>query len=383
MYFVTLTDDSLSNATGVTYSDTMQGGNSALSSGNPTIPAGSDVTLTVDTSNLTLNMYGYTLDLINQDIDTKMYYAKNKYTKYSDIIKGNCSLDDWGNGDSYNDAKTHFTKWATNMANVKNFGVDLNLSVTSQNKSFSNFNATIGSVDTSNATKAEDIADGVYVLAVKNGEVLTDNAEYKALIAQIAEDYFGDKTKTEAAEIVFNNSGVKEALLNAIESSSTTANRSGKATDASGNDVTEQFFDNSKNWYDEVVRTFVIRRFKYEGSKFTDIIANDKIDYDLGVTANSSNTQNANSDKANTAKWYLSIYFNNKTAYSYKDGDNTVYTINDFLGLSHSSNTGFYIPSDSSSKTDAIKKNSVLMSNMYVENADFNLPASSTSDFNR
>jgi hypothetical protein len=43
----------------------------------------------------------------------------------------------------------------------------------------------------------------------------------------------------------------------------------------------------------------------------------------------------------------------------------------------------YYNPSKSSSLGNALSTNTVLLSNNYIDGADFVLPASTTSDFNR
>jgi hypothetical protein len=381
MYIVSLDTSTTKNpVSGTVYSDSMQGSTSVNSTKYPIIPAGSDVNITVNAENITVDLYGYALDVINKDIDSTMDY-KDGTAKYSDIIKSNEDLDtSLSNSDTYKKAQTSFVEWARGVLKKENFGADLLLSVDAQKKAFTNFGATIGKiVDNNSSTDALDssFADGVFPIAVKNGKIVKDNAEYKALIKQIAKDYYNDETKTTEAEKVFEQSGVYTALLNAIESSTSSKNKSGKAdagvsTLHGGTDITSTFFDDSNNWYDEVVRTFVIRRYKYEGAKFKDIIATDKVDYGTGVNSNSSNSQNASKNNQNVAKWYLTLYFNEKSC---KNG---------VVGKTLLGDTAsYYNPSKSSSLGNALSTNTVLLSNNYIDGADFVLPASTTSDFNR
>lgn len=76
---------------------------------------------------------------------------------------------------------------------------------------------------------------------------------------------------------------------------------------------TSQSTDAVRNWYDEEVRTIVLRRFKTESLYFNNITASDKIDYN---TAPDSGTT-VDNWTGRQADWYLNMYYqDNDTDYN-------------------------------------------------------------------
>ena len=115
----------------------------------------------------------------------------------------------------------------------------------------------------------------------------------------------------------------------------------------------------SDHWYDEEVKTFVVRRFKKEDITVNNILVNDKIDYGAAPTAD--NTSGSNSYKKATAKWYLTLYF--------KD-----------LPTGFTAGTSVYNPSSYTSLANANSSGTVLVNEVYINGADFIVPSASTSD---
>ena len=110
---------------------------------------------------------------------------------------------------------------------------------------------------------------------------------------------------------------------------------------------------------DEEVKTFVIRRYKKEGIGFNNILVNDKIDYGAAPTAD--NTVNSNNGyKKATAKWYLTLYFKDLPI-GYEGC--TLYNPSNYAGLDSANTSG-----------------TVLVNEVYVNNADFVIPSASTHD---
>ena len=225
-------------------------------------------------------------------------------------------------------------------------------------KKASNFSAVVGDIKR-NKSIAED---GVYQLQFKKGALLA-NRDYSLLIKQIASDYQCSESEADA---VFKASGIYTSILNAIESSSSDINNSGKAQLGSA-DWTDDL-GSEGNWYDEYVNTFVVRRFTNKGNKINSITATDKIDYGLAPTGRESNKQNANYGNTNKANWKLSVFFNPARA---KD-------VEDLLV----GNGSFYNPSKSGSSIDrANRDHTVIMHGVGVNKADFEISAESTSGF--
>lgn len=360
---------------GVTYSDAMSGGSTSLGKNNVTIPAGADVDLVAQLDGISINCYGYVLD----EIATTDSELQGFATTYAGVVASGADIYNTWNGE--NSATTNratlleeFQNWLDGILTVDNFSADFELyrsgSMVSQN-----FSAVISEIQQSDVDE-----DGVFVIQIENGAICHDDG-YDKLIAQIAADY---KCSNSEATALFEDSGLYTSIISAIESSdnntnisydgtgsfSTFTNNSGEALvgeDSNTTDWTNQLGGNG-NWYDEKVRTFVIRRFTSLDNKFGDIIAADKIDYNLANSGNSNTSQNANSDVSVSAGWKLNIFFNSERQEE----------VNKWL-LGDS--TSFYDPSNSTDKSGATSDYTMIMSSVPVQGADFNISSSTTSDF--
>ena len=333
--------------TGSTVSDSMQGGSSSLGSSRVALPAGSDVTVATKLNGLDIDLYGYSLDVIDKSIDGTMRTGASTTLGYSSIVKSNQDLYSAWMGNSNKDhLKAHFTNWANNLLKAENFAADYNLVVDGVETS-SNFSAVVGNI-TRNATVAEE---GVYPLVIENGEIVKTKGAYTNLIAQIAADYSCSEAE---AEQVFDASGMATTMLNAIESSISDTNRSGNCA---VNTAWTSVLGNDTNWYDEKVYTFVVRRFTNTGNKVKDITASDKIDYSLGATSGFKN-----------AEWTLNLYWNKDKASVI---DNALFKTGTYYDYTQG-NEGM------ASANDAY---SVMLYKVPVEKADFNIASSSTQNF--
>lgn len=352
-----VTDDS--TITGSTYSDTMQGGTSSMGNTKVSIPAGSDVTVLADTSNIKLDLYGYALDLIDKSKDSSMKIGANSSKSYNSVVKSGADLiSAWGNDGNHADTlKSNFTTWADNVMKIENFGADFTLDVNNNTKG-ANFGATIGKVNHTSGA----VEDGVYNIVVKNGAVDESDGAYQQMITQLAADY---DCSYDEANALFKDSQIYTAILNAIESSTSNFNTSGKT-----NGVAESWtstLGNADNWYDEKVRTFVVRRYTNLGNTLSDITATDKLDYSLAPTGNNSGKENASAGTTYDAKWSLNLFFNSAKK---SDLDKLIFN-----------NGTYFDPSTSTDITGANNAYTVLINKTPVKNADFLIPASSTSNF--
>lgn len=354
-----------STITGSTYSDTMQGGTSSLGSGTSSedskvsIPAGSDVTVLADPTNVKIDLFGYALDLIDGSKDSVMKTGSHSSLSYDSVVKYDTNVASvWGNADDHADKlKSNFTTWADNVMKVENFGADFVLDVNNNTKG-ANFSATIGKVNHTSGA----VEDGVYNIVVENGAIVESARAYQNMITQIAADY---DCSYDEANALFKDSQIYTSILNAIESSTSSFNTSGKAIGVA--ESWTSTLGNGNNWYDEKVRTFVIRRYTNLGNTLSDITATDKLDYSLAPTGSNSGKENASAGTTYDAKWSLNIFFNSAKK---SDLDKLIFE-----------NGTYFDPSTNTDVTGANNAYTVLINKTPVKNADFLIPASSTSNF--
>lgn len=363
-----IADDS--TITGSTYSDTMQGGTSSLGNNKVSIPAGSDVTVLADPTNVKIDLFGYALDLIDGSKDSAMKTGSHSSLSYGSVVKSGTNVASvWGNaGDHADKLKLNFTTWADNVMKVENFGADFVLDVNNNTKG-ANFSATIGKVNHTSGA----VEDGVYNISVMNGKVLesdvmegdkvkVSSGAYKQLITQLAADY---DCSYDEANALFKDSKIYTAILSAIESSTSSFNTSGKTSGVA--ESWTSTLGNGTNWYDERVRTFVIRRYTNLGNTLSDITATDKLDYSLAPTGDASGKENASAGTTYDAKWSLNLFFNSAKK---SDLDKLIFE-----------NGTYFDPSTNTDVTGANNAYTVLINKTPVKNADFLIPASSTSNF--
>lgn len=364
LYLFKLNGNGDGSITGTTYSDAMQGGSNTLGNNKVMIPAGSDVNVAADMNGIDVDLYAYALDIIDKSIDSPSFKNSATTTKsYEEVVaSGDDVYQKWMGASNIDILKNHFLNWTNDILNVENFGADFELKVNGSTKS-ENFGATIGYIKR-NTTITED---GVYQLVVSNGALDTGSGDYSKMIAQIAADY--ECSEAEATQI-WNASGIHTAILEAIESSTSSFNNSGVC---SVNTDWTPMLGNSNNWYDEKTRTFVVRRFTNLDNKFCDIIASDKIDYNLAPNGVLNDKQNANAGNTFNANWTVTIYFDNAKSSE----------VNDYLldsGTYYTPNTGTST-SGFSNFVNANSTHTILINKAPVKNADFLIPASATSDF--
>lgn len=368
MYFFRL-NANITNVPGTVYSDAMQGGTGMLGfNSTVSIPAGSDVTVAADPTGVAIDLYGYTLDLVAPDDNGKLG-AVGAHKAYNTIVRSNMdAYHDWGNSSSHANLLAHFNTWCDNVLDVKNFAADFQLYVnTTTAPKSENFSATIGRVERGSGGTVEE---GIYQLVVEKGILQTAKGDYSALIQQIATDYGCD---TGTATAMFQESAIYTAIINAMETCKNPKNNSKDVFHGLTYtpDILASWTNDlggDGNWYDETSRTFVIRRFTNLGNKLCDVIATDKIDYQLAPTATNPYGENANSAVSYPATWKLNIFFDQDAASNMNNlllGSSTYYTPQNGNGSFNPANNAF----------------SVLFNEIPVANADFVIPASSTQDF--
>lgn len=365
MYCIRLSNSG-NAVSGKTISDsTAVGSNAGNSSGGlPVIYAGGNVSVNVK-PNFKINMYGYALDLIEtSDNNTNGELAGDNYKKV--VCDGSNIKKDWGNASSGDKISSkmlkEFNTWVSKT--LDSISVDSTLTVKGGgvDKVYNNFNSSIGDIGDTTAT-----SDGVYSIRIYQGEIIEDSSYelnestkslgyydvsggYKALIKQISKDYNCDLNE---AKKLFKDSGIWQSISSAIEDSKDDNNDSQKAYS----------IGSSNKWYDETVKTFVIRRFKKENISIKNIQINDKIDYGCAPDGN-VNSVNSSYNKAK-AEWYLTLYF--KDLPSGFDSTRVLYNPDSYT-------------SGGRSLQNANKSGTVLVNECYIDGADFVVPSASTHD---
>lgn len=267
-------DDDLS---GTTYSDTAVGGSKASKiSDMVTLTAGGDFGVAVKETGFSLNLYGYSMDVINSDEDDSMLVAQSGVKdmasglentqdvsiNYTDIVKdGSNVYADWGNSTDADSMKDEFKNWVTAMLKPENFKADMEMQLYKggtedrlRGSSVTNFNTTLGKL-----SDGEDGENMTFPLTVRHGEVVkytidangnqttTLDSNYEKFISQLADDYgLGDEDRTtrfEKAENLFKASGLYTSIIDAIESDKSTANKSLSQKGQSGStiSITQKF----------------------------------------------------------------------------------------------------------------------------------------------
>lgn len=282
LYFMSIGTSGNGSMTGNTTAD--------MTASDGAIYRGSDITLQTTDGGMALNFYGYSLDIINKDVDTSGYASV--VGDSSNVYK------DWGNSNSTSVLQSEFGSWVNSITN--NIDVDITMSL-SNGKKYSNFSTSFSGIK---SYTTSDTFKNAYSITVKHGAIDTSTTGYKNMINQIKSDY-GCSSFAEA-EALFKSSGIEEAIKASIESDTSSLNKSQAGPSGLGN---------NSHWYDEVVRTFVIRRYAITGLSLGDIVIQDKIDYD----ANTSQT--VGSGIGSTVKgtnvngnWLVSVYLSKDTA---------------------------------------------------------------------
>lgn len=286
------------NISSDTFSLSSEGTQESATNGNlPVIYSGGNVNVKVNSSKLELTTSGYYLDLVDKDVDDGTFYKG--------IVANNAEIKKTWNTTTNYKASKEFEDFTKDLKD----SIKMEVSLQYFDKKAKFGEAKKGFKVQMGTNKIKDTkAKGVYSLVVAHGEIQETQA-YKDLCLDMACDYYGvDNTSSNKAKaqsdfqsangidlyaqgkVLFAGSKVGQELLSAIESDSDTANNTSKNNDG-------------KVWYDEVVRTFVVR--KYTATvKLGDMVLSDKIPVQEGSTS---------SDKTLTGKWQFDLTIGDKT----------------------------------------------------------------------
>lgn len=392
--------------TGEVFSDTMgTGSNSKKASSKkageskdnlPVIYGGSDVTVKVTPDKMKLHMYGYALDLVNYDVDKNgLKYSDDQTQPYTDIVNDQSSANRdiytvWGNDNTNSTAKTkdQFNKWVESVVN--SLSADVTLKVTEKGetlssdtegvKAFNNFNVSLPKL------KARDYQPDnfttTYNLVIKRGELDRTTAEYTAMIDQIAKDY---GCSEEDATKLFNESDLYQSIVRSIEDIKDDFNKSQNVNTSENGSHAVRTDATNDNWYDEEVKTFVVRRYEAEPVEIKDLVLTDKIDYNLTPDSNAGNKDKDGNKtggqqskyETRVGQWYLTLYLKydakNQVPANLESGVGNVDNI-------YLTGNTFYKP-DEDGSLDKLKDGyNVILNNMYIDGADFKVPSASTSE---
>lgn len=324
------------------YSDNSVSNANGIGATNPVLYAGADVDLVVDT-NIKVSTYGYSLDIINTaDVP-------EGYSSYSEIIAdGSDVATTWGNSSNKADLLKAFTNFSSDVFKSINADITLEDTVNGSTNVYSNFSTSMG-----NYTEAGVAENGVYQIVIKDGILDSSNPSYQLMLKQLAKDYFGDVSKTAEAAELFKASGIYQSIQDAIESDVSSVNTS----------QAYEYLGNGSHWYDEQVKTFVIRRYT-NYAVINNVTLSDKLDYNMGgANISGSNDNIQNSYNNSECKWYLSLYFDKNLSSDYMK--NII--------------TSWYNPADDNHSA-AINASSVLVNHLYIPSVDFNIASDAVAD---
>lgn len=315
------------DVTGTVYTDTAVGGSSYLGTNKVALTAGGDFTVKADTK-MTINLYGYALDII-----------ESSDPSYAEVTRNNDVKAAWGDmSNNRADLLNTYTQWAGVMLNPNSYQADFEM--LSGGKKYNSFSATVGGFTTRASNSKEE---GSYPLVFRHGDIVKTEQGYKDFIKQLAQDYACSEAEADA---LFEASEMKQAVIKSIEHDNSSENKSQAQT--VGRDQVQ--LGSSSHWYDEEVRTIVMRRFMTPQGTFKDIIAQDKMD--IGNAMEGNAIQNG--------QFRLTLWF-----------DAGVYT---------KTFDSVYKPSTGSSNKDAkLDDGNIILCGVHVSGADFQLTHSTTA----
>jgi hypothetical protein len=348
--------DTGDNFRGKSKSDTVAAGTEAdaLSKklgGLQVVYAGGNINLSAQ-SDCIINVSGFMLDQIDKtdgSSEDKKLHGDTANIAYTSIVANGADLKAaWGNED-YN-ALANYEAYVDDLRSKLAVDVGLNTYDGSNlKKQYKGFKSSVGKL----SGGAVDSMTA-YALTFKGGTVDTSTEAYKKLIEQVAKSYYGVSSPTaeqlSGAAEVFKQSGIYQSILNAIESSTDADNHSGGKCECCGID--------KETWYDEVVRTFVVRYFNCSPIKLDNIGVSDKVDIKAGPTQDDKDKTKLFS-KGYTAKWNITVYLKE--------------------ALDSAPDMVIYKPKNGN-LDDARQSGSVLIAEQHIVGADFIISDATTAD---
>lgn len=341
LYFITA--DSNGNAfnsdSAKLYSDNSTSNSAGAGGSLPVLYGGANISLALNT-NINLKAYGYSLDLINPN-DVPVGYSN-----YNQVVADNSNLlEAWGNNSHKADLLSSFDSYANTVFDT--VSVDISLIREDGNEKYNNFNVSVG-----NSNRMGTSETGCYQIVVKNGVLDETNISYQELLKQLASDYYGDATQTAKANDLFKASGIYQSIVSSIESSTSTVNNSQSC----------DYLGNRTRWYDENVKTFVIRRYT-NSATIENLALDDKLDYDMGYGSNGLNENLQSTYNKAKFSWYLTLYVDENNA------------SNEF----RQSVSSWFKPANGVA-SDFVGSQNIIVNSVYIPNVDFEVASATTAN---
>lgn len=249
----------------------------------PVTYSGTEVNVATNLDKAGLVFNGFVLDLMDKDIDTEMWSGSKK-TSAADVLGDVDLKKEWGNTSAT--ATNGFDDFVSSITDNLYAGIYLK---TSDTKTGNRVNGTYCfGTETKNIVKKPSGSNKIvsYNIKVKNGDIVKDTT-YTELITAIAAAY---GVGTEDAERLFNNSGMVQSLVKAIETRYSNDNGSA-VLDSDVNATTSNNYNIYKNgtkWYDEEVNYFVVRQYTTNTYELNDISVGSKLAYDASPSGKDS-----------------------------------------------------------------------------------------------
>lgn len=249
----------------------------------PVTYSGTEVNVATNLDKAGLVFNGFVLDLMDKDIDTEMWSGSKK-TSATEVLGDVDLKKEWGNTSAT--VTKGFDDFVSSITDNLYAGIYLK---TSDTKTGSRVNGTYCfGTETKNIVKKPSGSNKIvsYNIKVKNGDIVKDTT-YTELIKAIAAAY---GVGTEDAERLFNNSGMVQSLVKAVETRYNNDNGSA-VLDADVNATTENNYNIYKKgtkWYDEEVNYFVVRQYTTNTYELNDISVGSKLAYDASPSGKDS-----------------------------------------------------------------------------------------------
>ena len=249
----------------------------------PVTYSGTEVNVATNLDKTGLVFNGFVLDLMDKKLDTEMWSGSKK-TSAADVLGDVDLKTEWGNTSAT--VTKGFDDFVSNITDNLYAGIYLKTSDTKTGKRVNGtycFGIQKKSIVKKNSGSTKIVS---YNIKVKDGDIVKDTT-YTELIKAIATAY---GVGTEDAERLFNNSGMVQSLVKAVETRYNKDNGSA-VMDADVNATTSNKYNIYKKgtkWYDEEVNYFVIRQYTTDTYELNDISVGSKLAYDASPSGKDS-----------------------------------------------------------------------------------------------
>lgn len=249
----------------------------------PVTYSGTEVNVATNFDKTGLVFNGFVLDLMDKDIDKEMWSGSKK-TSAADVLGDVDLKTEWGNTSAT--VTKGFDDFVSNITDSLYAGIYLKTSDTKTGKRVNGtycFGKQKKSIVKKNSGSTKIVS---YNIKVKDGDIVKDTT-YTELIKAIATAY---GVGTEDAERLFNNSGMVQSLVKAVETRYNKDNGSAvmDADVRATTSIKYNIYKKGTKWYDEEVNYFVIRQYTTDTYELNDISVGSKLAYDASPSGKDS-----------------------------------------------------------------------------------------------